>query len=192
MSAKDKLIAATQTVMAAKGYTSATVDEICATAGVSKGSFYHFFASKEEMTLAALRAYYERGSAELFGPIQGVRDPVRRLRRFLDTTEEKAMLLWSNGCLLGGLATEIAQTQPRLREEISGMFAHLAENLLPLFAPVAQRGGPAAPALAEHYLSAIEGSIVLARMHQDPERILTAIRTFRASIEGWLERAPAA
>ena len=53
---KDKLIEAALRLMLAKGYPATTVDEICASAGVSKGSFYHFFATKEELALAAVQA----------------------------------------------------------------------------------------------------------------------------------------
>ena len=45
--ARDRLIAAAEAEMLAKGYPATTVDEICARAGVSKGSFYHFFSTKE-------------------------------------------------------------------------------------------------------------------------------------------------
>ena len=37
-----------------RGYTATTLDDLCAAAGVSKGSFFHHFPGKEDMTLAAI------------------------------------------------------------------------------------------------------------------------------------------
>ena len=49
---RKQILEAAETLVLQKGYAAATVDEICAAAGTSKGSFYHFFKSKEEMGLA--------------------------------------------------------------------------------------------------------------------------------------------
>ena len=38
------------------GYNKASVDDICAQAGISKGAFYHHFKSKQELFLALLAA----------------------------------------------------------------------------------------------------------------------------------------
>lgn len=47
-------------VFARRGYDAATVDEIAAECGVSKGALYHHFASKEELFATLIRARYER------------------------------------------------------------------------------------------------------------------------------------
>ncbi len=40
------------------GHSAMRVDEVIRSAGLSKGSFYHFFDSKEALGLAALEHYY--------------------------------------------------------------------------------------------------------------------------------------
>ena len=45
--AKTKLLDASLTAIRAKGYSATTVDNICETAGVTKGAFFHHFRSKE-------------------------------------------------------------------------------------------------------------------------------------------------
>ena len=47
LTSKEKLVAAAHALMLSKGYAATTVDEICERAGASKGSFYHFFETKE-------------------------------------------------------------------------------------------------------------------------------------------------
>ncbi|MGH6869300.1 MAG: TetR/AcrR family transcriptional regulator, partial [Methylocella sp.] len=40
-------------VIRAKGYSATTIDDVCLAAGLTKGSFFHHFKSKEELALAA-------------------------------------------------------------------------------------------------------------------------------------------
>lgn len=48
-----------QRIMAAKGYSAVGLNEILATAGVPKGSFYHYFGSKDAFGEALLENYFE-------------------------------------------------------------------------------------------------------------------------------------
>ena len=73
-------------------------------------------------------------------------------------------------------------THPQLQRRVSEKFQGLAEGLAPVFAPAAQPGGPSAKSLAENYLATIEGAIVLARAHRDPERVGAAIRIFAEQV----------
>jgi TetR/AcrR family transcriptional repressor of nem operon len=50
---KTKLLDAALHVIRAKGYAATTIDDICHKAGVTKGSFFHHFKSKDELALAA-------------------------------------------------------------------------------------------------------------------------------------------
>ena len=50
---KTKLLDAALHVIRVKGYAATTVDDICHEAGVTKGSFFHHFKSKDELALAA-------------------------------------------------------------------------------------------------------------------------------------------
>ncbi|WP_447974456.1 TetR/AcrR family transcriptional regulator [Nitrospira sp. Kam-Ns4a] len=53
-----------------RGFVATTVDEICETAGLTKGSFFHYFASKEDLARVALDRFVQ-GKAKLFqqGPL---------------------------------------------------------------------------------------------------------------------------
>ena len=45
--ARDNIVAVGQRVMAKKGFSAVGLNEILTTAGVPKGSFYYYFASKD-------------------------------------------------------------------------------------------------------------------------------------------------
>jgi AcrR family transcriptional regulator len=51
--ARQKLLDATLALIRKKGYTSASVDELCAQAGVAKGAFFHHFKSKNALAVGA-------------------------------------------------------------------------------------------------------------------------------------------
>jgi len=56
---KTKLLDAALHVIRAKGYTATRVEDICETAGLTKGSFFHHFENKEELALEAAEHWQE-------------------------------------------------------------------------------------------------------------------------------------
>jgi len=185
--AREKLVEAARTLMLAKGYPATTVDEICKEAGVTKGSFYHFFKAKEEIGLAALEDYQRRQRERLMsGAFARMDDPVERAFGFLDHAEAHAKEIWGQGCLLGNFATELAETNPALQAEVSRIFRELATSLARIFEPVGRRdpGGKATGTeLAELFLSVLEGGVVMARAHGDWRYIVRGIGSFRRHLE---------
>ena len=57
---KESLLAAAKKLFLTRGYAGTSVDAICSQAKVSKGSFYHFFDTKEELALAVLPVGFTR------------------------------------------------------------------------------------------------------------------------------------
>ena len=51
---KERILAGAKDLFLARGYTATTVDAICEKAGLTKGSFYYFFESKEDLGLGVL------------------------------------------------------------------------------------------------------------------------------------------
>lgn len=60
-----ELLDAALTVFAAQGYRSTTLDQVAEAAGVTKGTIYHYFSTKEELLLRAIEHYQERAFARL-------------------------------------------------------------------------------------------------------------------------------
>jgi TetR/AcrR family transcriptional repressor of nem operon len=57
MESKTKLLNAALSVIRTKGYVATTVDDLCHAAGVTKGSFFHHFKTKDDLARAAA-AYF--------------------------------------------------------------------------------------------------------------------------------------
>ena len=68
---KGKLVQAARNLMLAQGYPITSVDDIIKAAGVSKGSFYHHFNSKEDLALTAMHEFLADGAALMMdGPFR--------------------------------------------------------------------------------------------------------------------------
>jgi TetR/AcrR family transcriptional regulator, transcriptional repressor for nem operon len=180
--AQQKILAAARELMLSRGYSATSIDEICSRAGVSKGSLYHVFATKEELGLAVLNAFYHDGVDRVRrGAYATIADPTQRLFGFLDHLVSSAPAFWEHGCLMGNFATELGETSPKIARRVDQVFTELAAGIAPLFAPVAADAADSM-ALAEQLLMVIEGSIVIGRAHHDPGRIAAGIRRFQQSL----------
>ena len=124
--ARSRLLDAARQSIRTKGYAATSVDDLCAAAGVTKGSFFHHFKSKEDMTLAAVEQW-NATTGELFAqaPFQNRPDPRDRVLGYIDFRKQ---ILRGDApdytCLLGTLVQELFDSHPRIRracdEGISG------------------------------------------------------------------------
>lgn len=108
----------------AKGYNHAGLQEVLKEAGVPKGSFYHFFSSKEEFGLAVVDSYND-DFAGFMDTHLGNRElaPLARLRGFFEGItarfETEGCL---GGCLIGNLGQELADQNEVFRKRMEQAF----------------------------------------------------------------------
>jgi TetR/AcrR family transcriptional repressor of nem operon len=184
VTAREKLIATAQGLMHTQGYQPTSVDEIIAAAGVSKGSFYHYFKSKEELGAAVAEHYLEQAVAVLGkGTYQDIEDPLERGFAFVDHLESTSTRLWNHGCMLGSFAIDLSASHPEIATRLDQLMSRLEGRMEPLLKPIAeactQEDAPTARELADHLMAVIEGGIVMAKAHGDPQRMAKAIHEFR-------------
>ena len=185
---KEKLVRAARNLMLAQGYPITSVDDIIEAAGVSKGSFYHYFDSKEELALTAMHEFLADGAALMMdGPFRDIADPRKRAIDFLKHIESVAMRLWDHGCLLVMFSVELAGTSPKVREETSAVLLDLIDRVGAILRPLTKEGGGNMPmtasAMANMYMAIIDGSLVYARATGDSRCIARNLKTFRQQIE---------
>jgi TetR/AcrR family transcriptional repressor of nem operon len=174
---KTKLLDAAQHVIRTKGYAATTVDDICHTAGVTKGSFFHHFKSKDELGLAAI-SYWGSLWSGVFAaaPYHQLEDPLERLLGYLDFRKEILRgELADYTCLIGTLVQETYATHPDIRMAcLEGMSAHIAEltqdveAAKKLYAPKAKWS---AESVGYFMQTVLQGSFIFAKATQGPEVI---------------------
>ncbi|MCC6406234.1 MAG: TetR family transcriptional regulator C-terminal domain-containing protein [Planctomycetes bacterium] len=108
---REKLLEAGAQAISAKSFNACGLAEILAAAGVPKGSFYHYFASKEDFGVALIdRACGE--FVEFLEPMLGdqTRTPLERLRAvFEQSRQDYAAFGAGRQCLIPKLALETSQ-----------------------------------------------------------------------------------
>jgi len=170
---KTRLLEAAMNVIRAKGYTATRIEDICDAAGVTKGSFFHHFGSKEELAIAAAEYWSEVTSAFFAeSAYHNSPDPLERLLAYVDL--RKAMLrgeLAEFTCLAGTMAQEVYATHPAIREacneSISGHAATLVPDIEAAIRKYGVRGDWTAESLALMTQVAIQGAFVLAKAKQN-------------------------
>ncbi len=87
------LLEAAERLFASRGYLAVSVDEICRAAGVSKGAFYHHFASKQAVFLALLEAWLQR----LQNVLEAERAATPALPEALQAMSRQLAPIWETG-----------------------------------------------------------------------------------------------
>jgi TetR/AcrR family transcriptional repressor of nem operon len=193
-SSKTKLLDAALTVIRTKGYAATTVDDICHEAGVTKGSFFHHFKSKDELALGAAEHFSEMADG-LFSsaPYRAANDPLDRLLGYIDF--RAALLKYEipqYTCLLGTMVQETYLSHPAIRAACDRhMSAHVAqvakdiEEAKKLYAPKATWS---AESLAFYTQAVLQGSFILAKAKQNSEVAAESIAHLRNHIETLLNK----
>lgn len=184
-----KLLEAAIGVIRAKGYTATTVDDICAASGVSKGSFFHHFKSKEDLVLAAVD-HWNRFTGSIFesAPYQALPDPRDRLLAYVDfRTDILDREVQEFTCLLGTLVQETYATHPALREACDlGMTGHIEVLMRDIEAAKALYAPDATWTVASvgYFMqSVLQGAFIYAKVKQGPDIARDSLRHLRAYLD---------
>jgi TetR/AcrR family transcriptional regulator, transcriptional repressor for nem operon len=186
-SARIKLLDASLNVIRAKGYSATTVDDLCGAAGVTKGAFFHHFASKEALAIAAADYWSETTSA-LFAeaPYHAHADALDRVLGYIDF--RKALLKGSIpefSCLVGTLVQEVYDTHPAIRAAVDRSISEHAARIEVDIAEAMREHAVAgnAKSLALHTQVVIQGAFILAKAKGGAEVAAESIDHLRRYVE---------
>ncbi len=185
---RTRLLDAALGVFRQKGYTATTVDDLCRAAGVTKGSFFHHFESKEAAALQTI-AHWNAVTGTLFAeaPYWRIEDPRERLLAYLDFRARIVQgKLAAFTCLLGTLVQETFASHPALQQACgAGIEAH-AQTLAPTIAAAQQQFAPdadwSAESLARHLQTVLQGAFIQAKASNDAAIVFDAIAHLRRYI----------
>jgi len=185
----DRLLEAAIDVIRAKGYSAARVEDICAAAGLTKGAFFHHFASKEACAIAAAAHFAARADA-LFdaAPYGALADPAARALGYIDF--RKAILTGKVSeftCLVGTMVQEVYETCPAIREacdaSISGHAAKVEADIDQAIKRHGIHAKTTARSLALHTQAVLQGAFILAKAKGDAAVAGESIGHLRRYIE---------
>lgn len=157
-------------VLTEKGYSSVGIDEILRLVQVPKGSFYHYFDSKEafgHVLIAAYADYFARKLDRWF--LDAATPPLQRLHHFIDDAREGMRRHgFQRGCLVGNLGQEMGALPESFRAQLEQVFLDWQTRTAACLAD-AQRAGEISTrfdcaVLAQFFWIGWEGAILRAKL----------------------------
>ena len=114
-----------------EGYGGASLDDILADSGVTKGALYHHFGSKAELAVAVIEEVIRpRFLALWIDPVVGTQDPVSALVDTLRTNlADVDDCFIQCGCPLNNLSQELSATDELFRKHLNGVFDQARRKL---------------------------------------------------------------
>jgi TetR/AcrR family transcriptional regulator, transcriptional repressor for nem operon len=162
-----------------KGFRNTSIQDIIEETGVKKGNLYFHFPSKDELGLSIIGGARERyfeylsKSVKSDNPLGKISDVLSAVLRYHRRSG------FVGGCIFGNTALEMSDTNEEYAAVIRDIFGQW-ERILAGFLREAARDG-SLPAgikpepMARHIVAAMEGSIMMARLHKREEPIVECI-----------------
>lgn len=183
---REALLHAGMALLTEQGFLATGIDAVLKQVGVPKGSFYHYFASKEAFGRAVLQRYGAYFAAKLDRwLLDDSRPPLARLTDFVDDARAgMARYAWRRGCLVGNLGQEVTQLPEGFREQLDAVLRDWQARLAACLRAAQREGSLAATVdcdeLAAFFWIGWEGAVLRARLVQDDAPLATFIRGFLA------------
>ncbi|MBL3590963.1 MAG: TetR/AcrR family transcriptional regulator [gamma proteobacterium endosymbiont of Lamellibrachia anaximandri] len=191
---RTRILSTARELFHGRSYADVGIKEICDLAKVQKGSFYHFFPSKQDLAMAVIDDMADEWAhgfvAEAFD--QNL-PPLERLDYMVD-----AAYYWQKaakdiegrmpGCLFGNLALEISTRDDVLRAKLNAVFDKASRRFHEALDQAVELGEIPpldSEATAAAMLAFLEGIILLAKTRNNPEVIRNlgpAIKTLRIEL----------
>lgn len=192
---RTRLLDAALKTFRTKGYAATTVDDVCASAGLSKGSFFHYFKGKEALAIAAAE-HWNALTGGLFteAPYHRLADPRDRVLGYLDL---RASLLTGAlpdfTCLLGTMVQETFETHPAIRDAcrhgIEGHVRTVAADIAEAKAKYAPEADWQPDDLALYTQAVLQGAFILAKATQDPQTAVRCVEQLKRHVAALLGAA---
>ncbi len=186
---RQKLLDAALALIREKGYVATTVDQLCARAGVAKGSFFHHFKDKEALAIAAAD-YWSQSTGAFFAaaPYHDHKDPLDRVLGYIDF--RRSILrgkLPEFTCLVGTMVQEIYDTHLAIRDacdnSISSHAAKIEADVAEAIKLHKIRATWTPESLALHTQAVLQGAFILAKAKGGAEIAISSVDHLHRYIE---------
>jgi TetR/AcrR family transcriptional repressor of nem operon len=177
--ARQRILEAGADLFGKRAYSSIGVAEICAEAGVPKGSFYYFFPSKQALALEVVNEHWIWQRGEWTRTLNARGTVIERLRHlFIATAEMQSEALKGTGavtgCLFGNLALEVSSQDDPVRTRLQEIFQEqidIVESVIREGVSGGELRSTDPRAAAKAIVAQIEGLVLFAKLFNDPGQL---------------------
>lgn len=177
---REALVRAGVIALTEKGFSSTGIEDVLQAVGVPKGSFYHYFESKEAFGAELINRYADYFAKRLdrFFLNAGQR-PIERLRDFIvDAEASMRRHQYKRGCLVGNLGQEMGSLPEAYRRQLRSVFVDWQQRTAACLQAAKNAGEISRTAdcvfLAQFFWIGWEGAVLRAKLERSP----LALRTF--------------
>ena len=175
---RDRVIDTAAVLVFERGVAATSLDDVRASARVSKGQLYHYFSDKDDL----IRAVVDRTIEQVLAGQPELADlsSWAGIRRWLDALVDlQRARRGVGGCPIGGLASELAKYDDDARGRLAAGYSRWEEPLRQGLAQMRDAGKlrrSADPArLATATMAALQGGLLLTQTRRDPEQLRVAL-----------------
>ena len=185
---RDALIRVGMALLTEKSFASTGIEDVLNKTGVPRGSFYHFFPSKEafgEAVIDSYASYFNRKLDRLL--LDTPLSPLDRLRAYVEEASHgMERFNFARGCLIGNLSQELGARSDAFRPKLEAVFQGWQRRVADCLR-AAVRAGEASPsidadALAEFFWYGWEGALTRAKLTQSVEPLRRFAQQFIAGL----------
>ncbi len=185
---RERLLRSGVEVLTEKGFSATGIDLILRRAGVPKGSFYHYFKSKEAFGAALIERYGEYFARKLERHLSDpTKPPLARLQAFIDDAQTgMAKYDYRRGCLIGNLGQEMGGLPEAFRAQLGAVFGDWQARVARCLSEAQAMGELAAHVdcaqTAMYFWIAWEGAVMRAKLERDPAPLQIFATAFFAGL----------
>ena len=176
-SMRERLLDIAEELVQTRGYNAFSFHDLARRARIRTASVHHHFPSKADLGRRLMDRYRRKFGGALEGISMRIRDPRRRLERFVGLFQE-TLRRGDRLCMCGMLATEYATLPAKVRTEVRRFYGDSEAWLTGVFEEGRKgrrlkfAGKPSAA--ARTFFGALEGAMIASRAFGDERRLASA------------------
>jgi TetR/AcrR family transcriptional repressor of nem operon len=182
---RNSILANGQRIMAAKGYSAVGLNEILTASRVPKGSFYHYFGSKDAFGEALLESYFEDYLGDLDATLSapGLNMAQRLMNYWKNWQDTQSFSDCQGKCLAVKLGAEVADLSEAMRLALKRGTAGITDRLARAIEAAVAEGSVsvdgAPDAIAQSLYQLWLGASVMVKIVRNTQPFDTAMMTTR-------------
>jgi len=188
---RERIINSATALMFRDGYEATGIQSVVEAAQVPRGSFFHYFASKEQLGIVVLQRFARASEQRQIAAFENEQQsPTARLRSFFAAANDRIIADdFTKGCLIGNFTLQLSNTSEPIRQAL----VQAADETIDRIGRVLQAAKDAGeldpdvdPAeLAELIWSSWEGAVLRSKL----SRTGHSLRSWETRVLGSLLRA---
>lgn len=184
---RTQIVVAADRLFYEHGFEHTTFTAIADAVQISRGNFYYYFKTKDDILHAVIEARLETTRRMLHQWEVEEPDPAGRIGSFIRIVVTNQSDIRDHGCPVGTLTAELAKLDHPCRQEAVALFTLFRTWLREQFAALGHRAE--ADALAMHVLAFSQGIATLSNafgdegfVHREVDHLFTWLETYVAGI----------